>query len=87
MSRKILILSVLYLLVLSNTAYSQDNKLTNKENKEGWQLLFDGKSMTKWRSASSDSFPSKGWKIDNGILFIDNGEGRQTGGDIIKKEQ
>ena len=87
MSRKILISSVLYLLVLSNTAYSQDNKLTDKENKEGWQLLFDGKSMTKWRSASSDSFPSKGWKIDNGILFIDNGEGRPSGGDIITKEQ
>jgi hypothetical protein len=87
MSRKIFILSVLYLLVLSNSAYSQDNKLTDKENKEGWQLLFDGKSMNKWRSASSDSFPSKGWAIDNGVIFINDNGGRQSGGDIITKEQ
>ena len=87
MSRKILILLAFYFLVLSNAAYSQDNKLTDKENKEGWQLLFDGKSMNKWRSASSDSFPSKGWKMDDGILFIDNGDGRPSGGDIITKEK
>jgi hypothetical protein len=84
---KILILSALQLLVFKSTSYSQDNILTKKEKKDGWQLLFDGASMSKWKGASSDSFPSKGWTIENGALSMDNNGGRQSGGDIITKEQ
>jgi hypothetical protein len=79
-------LSVLFF-VYGSIAYSQDNTLTNKEKNEGWQLLFDGVSMAKWRGASSDSFPSKGWKIESGLLFIDEADGRPSGGDIITREQ
>jgi hypothetical protein len=67
--------------------YSQDNQLTDKEKKEGWQLLFDGQTMSQWKKPSSDSFPSKGWTVENGTVFIDNGGGRQSGGDIITREQ
>jgi Domain of Unknown Function (DUF1080) len=81
-----LILAVFQVLILFNAAYSQDNILTAKEKKDGWQLLFDGTSMNKWRSSSSDSFPSKGWNIDKGILSVDEAGGRQSGGDIITKE-
>jgi len=92
MSRKILIakvltVSILPLLIFFTTAYAQDNRLTNKEKQEGWQLLFDGQSMSKWKSPGSDSFPSKGWSIEDGVLFIDKGSGRQSGGDILTKEQ
>src|SRR4051794_35727572 len=65
--------------------YSQDNKLADKEKKEGWQLLFDGKSMSQWRKPNSDSFPSRGWVVENGVLSIEGGG--QSGGDIITKEQ
>jgi hypothetical protein len=79
-------LLILALFVVSN-AYSQDNQLSGKEKKEGWQLLFDGKSMSQWKSASSDSFPSKGWAIANGVLFVDNESGSALGGDIITRKQ
>ncbi|MFT5905991.1 MAG: hypothetical protein ACI9E1_001596, partial [Cryomorphaceae bacterium] len=36
------------LLSLSTFAVAQ-NSLTEQEKKEGWQLLFDGKSLEHWR--------------------------------------
>ena len=64
-----------------------DNKLTDKEKKQGWELLFDGKSMSKWRTPGSDSFPSKAWVISNGTLFLEKLAGQPSGGDIITREQ
>ncbi len=69
------------------SAFAQDNVLSAKEKKEGWQLLFDGFSMNKWKGASSDSFPAKGWKVADGVLFIDNETGRQSGGDVLTTEE
>ena len=82
-----ILISFLLVLVFSSIVYSQDNKLSDNEKREGWQLLFDGASMSKWKSPSSDSFPSKGWLIENGVLSISENGGRQSGGDIITKEQ
>lgn len=84
---KMLIVCFLSFFILNNSLYAQDNKLTDKEKQEGWQLLFDGNSMNKWKTPNSDSFPSKGWVIENGALFIAENGGRQSGGDIITKEQ
>jgi hypothetical protein len=86
-TNKVRIFFLLQVLIFSSAAYSQDNKLTDKEKREGWQLLFDGSSMTKWRSPNSDSFPAKGWTVENGILSIENNGGRQSAGDIITKDQ
>lgn len=47
-----------------------------------WEVLFDGQSMEKWKSKSGEGFPTQGWKVENGLLFLD-GKG---GGDIITKE-
>jgi hypothetical protein len=82
-----IILSAFPILVFCCTVHSQDNRLTDREKKDGWQLLFDGTSMNRWKTASSDSFPSKGWTIDNGELSIEEAGGRQTAGDIITREQ
>jgi hypothetical protein len=85
---RILILLLLNVMVFCSIGYSQDNTLTRKEKKKGWQLLFDGTSMNKWKSSSSDNFPSNGWKVENGVLMIDGeGGGHSGGGDIITREQ
>lgn len=83
---KILMLSIFQILTFS-AVYSQDNKLTNKEKKDGWQLLFDGQSMSKWKGALSDSFPSRGWLISDGTLSLNTQAPRSGGGDIITKEE
>ena len=57
------------------------NTLTAAEQKEGWKLLFDGKSLAGWRSFTSPDAPS-GWKIVDGTLHRAG-----AGGDIMTVEQ
>jgi hypothetical protein len=61
------------------------NSLTDREMKEGWKLLWDGKTTNGWRGAKLDSFPEKGWKIEDGILTVLNSGGYESrnGGDIV----
>lgn len=33
-----------------------------------WKVLFDGKSTDAWRGFKQTDFPSKVWRIDNGVL-------------------
>jgi 3-keto-disaccharide hydrolase len=62
-----------------------DNTISKREAGEGWKLLWDGKTTNGWRSARSDSFPSRGWEIGNGVLKVLPGQGAESayGGDII----
>lgn len=79
-------LLVLFLLVLgSQTVWSQHNRLTKKERKQGWTLLFDGKSGKGWKGAFLDSFPAKGWEIKDGTLMVQPSGGAEStnGGDIV----
>ncbi len=49
----------------------------------GWEILFDGKGTGKWRSKNSETFPSEGWVVENGSLFLD----KKGAGDIITREK
>ncbi|MET1055536.1 MAG: DUF1080 domain-containing protein [Pedobacter sp.] len=61
------------------------NTLSSYEKKEGWQLLFDGKSNKGWVGANKNAFPAKGWSIANGTLSVLPAEGKEStnGGDIV----
>jgi sugar phosphate isomerase/epimerase len=61
------------------------NLLTAQEKKEGWELLFDGKSVKNWRGINQETFPTSGWKIENGdlIAFVHGGAESGAGGDIV----
>lgn len=65
------------------------NKLSEREKKEGWKLLWDGKTNSGWRGAKMESFPVKGWEIKEGILSVLASEGGESanGGDIITTEK
>lgn len=62
-----------------------ENTISEKEAKEGWQLLWDGKTTEGWRGAKLNTFPTGGWKIENGILKVLNSDGGEStnGGDIV----
>jgi len=61
------------------------NTLTEKERKEGWKLLFDGKSLNGWRGAYLDSLPARGWDIRDGMLIVRASGGGEAafGGDLV----
>ena len=60
------------------------NQLSATEKAAGWRLLFDGKTTAGWRSFKKDTFPAKGWAVEDGIL---KKVANVRGGDIITTEQ
>lgn len=66
-----------------------DNTLTDSEKAEGWTLLWDGKTSNGWRSAKGPDFPKAGWKMNDGILSINETGGAESAaaGDIITKDK
>lgn len=65
------------------------NQLTSKQKEEGWELLFDGASVEKWRGAHKEQFPEKGWVVENGTITVLSSDGAESknGGDIVTKEE
>jgi len=61
------------------------NQLTDRETRDGWQLLWDGVSNQGWRGARADGFPDKGWTIADGELKVMKSGGAESahGGDIV----
>jgi len=80
--KKLCIIGVLVL--FAQTVTAQLPKLSKKEQKQGWILLFDGKTNNGWTKPNGRPFPETGWKIENGVLSVDPASGK--GGDIITKE-
>jgi hypothetical protein len=75
--------------LLPAMAAESSNTLTEAEKSAGWRMLWDGKTSDGWRKPKSDSFPSKGWEIKDGVLTVKPGDGGEStnGGDIISKER
>jgi hypothetical protein len=57
------------------------NTLSDAEKDQGWELLFDGHSMEKWRGYGREDLHD-GWKVIDGTIARVGG-----GGDIITREQ
>jgi hypothetical protein len=60
-------------------SFGQDvNKLTAKEKKDGWVLLFNGKDFTGWRQCNGTAMP-KNWVIEDDAMKVFTGEGKKPG--------
>lgn len=60
------------------TAYM--NCVTDREEAEGWMLLFDGRTTKEWHSFKQDKVV--GWEVKDGCL-VGLGAGGDLGGDIV----
>ena len=72
------------ILFFSCSQSKEPNTLSKSELKEGWELLFDGKSIDKWKTFNGGEVT--GWKIVDGELQ-NSGVGSDHGGDIITKKE
>jgi len=82
---KRLLFVVLLVCGVSFAATAQEhNTLTKKERKAGWQLLWNGRDLSGWKSNSSNGDMNKGWKAVDGELVIMAGSGA---GDIITEKR
>jgi hypothetical protein len=82
--KKTLIISALAL--ASGFAMAQaPNTLTKKEKKEGWKLLFDGKTTKGWHTYLRDTVGSK-WQIQDNALVFDPSQPASGGGDIVTND-
>ncbi|MBR2073061.1 MAG: DUF1080 domain-containing protein [Alistipes sp.] len=82
---KRLLFVVLLVCGASFVATAQEhNTLTKKERKAGWQLLWNGRDLSGWKSNSPNGDMNKGWKAVDGELVIMAGSGA---GDIITEKR
>ena len=59
------------------------NTLTQKEKNNGWELLFDGKTMNGWHTYNKNTV-TKNWKVADGELVMDPTlEDRENHGDLV----
>jgi hypothetical protein len=47
---------------------------------DGWTNLFDGKSLNGWRGYKQPDATKTRWKVENGMLTVDPGDGTDTRG-------
>ena len=90
MFKKIFIASALSIALIASASIAQgkgkDNKLTGKEKKQGWELMFDGKSLNNWRGYNRQDIPAV-WVVEDGTMRVDKSKqvrgDRTSTGDII----
>ena len=74
-------------LLFSYPVFSQKvNKLSKKEKKAGWILLFNGSDFDGWRRCNGTEMPAN-WVIEDDAMKVLLGEGKKpgqgSGGDIL----
>ncbi len=60
-----------------STANMQPNTLTAQERKDGWQLLFDGKTTKGWHTYGYNSI-MKGWSVKDESLNLDTSDRKEV---------
>ena len=74
------VLSFLLLATEVGLAADSVNPLSAAEQRDGWRLLFDGKSLQGWHLYTKKAAPESGWKVEDGLL---KKLAKVRGGDIV----
>jgi hypothetical protein len=83
----ILTFSILLATLIISPAFAKKvNKLTKKEKKAGWVLLFNGEDFEGWRQSNGTEMPPN-WTIEDNSMKVLLGAGKNpgqgSGGDIL----
>lgn len=84
--KKMVLISLFLTALCGGTLMAQhSNTLTKQEKKDGWVLLFDGKSFDGWRKCNSTEM-AKNWTIEDNAMKVGGNKerpGAGQGGDIL----
>ncbi len=82
--------ALLLFVAATGIAQKKPNTLSPKEKKQGWELLFDGKTTKGWHSFNKTTI-GNAWKVQNGALYLDttqkDGWQIKGGGDIVSEKE
>lgn len=48
--------------------FAADATISAEDSRQGWELLFDGKTSIGWTGMKGRPFPAKSWVIENGMI-------------------
>jgi hypothetical protein len=82
--RNFTLLSFIVCTLLFTACTGTGNKLSKQETADGWELLFDGKSLYQWRLYNGEGTGS--WGAEQGCLTAD-GTGSDSTGYIVTKNE
>src|SRR5258708_39222463 len=75
--------------VTENPAATEVNTLSEAEKTSGWELLFDGSTLSGWKRYNQDSIGPL-WTVKEGAIVCDGrgfGEGSANGGSLVTTKQ
>ncbi len=55
---------------LSPSSAQAQNALTDAEKEDGWQLMFDGKSLAGWHSFKKTTITENGWILKDSAIYL-----------------
>ncbi len=86
--KKIILSSFVFsILALSSvSAQTRDNKLSAREKKAGWKLLFDGTTTNGWHTYGKTTL-GEAWTVQDGTLHLGPHKGEEAGGDATTAEE
>lgn len=82
-----LTISLAFVLLISGQVFAQSlNKLSKKEKKDGWVLLFNGKNFDGWRQCNGTAMPAN-WVLEEDAMKVftaaDKKPGQGSNGDVL----
>lgn len=84
MKIKSIYLIIFFISIISVQAKEKNNQLSKREIKQGWQLLFDGKTLEGWRTHDDPSMTDAGWSVEGDCLKAQWGQHNKN---IISTEE
>ncbi len=76
---------VLLLISIVGCSSVKENALTKQEKAEGWELLFDGKTLDGWRDYNGESLTGP-WFVEDGTIQAKGGGDDASGYIVTNKE-
>lgn len=92
--KKTLVIAMVSLVILAfgtrkSEVMAEDNTLTSKEKKEGWKLLFDGKTLNGWHKYGEESIGAA-WQVNDNAIHLNVSDKAdwqaKNGGDILSQD-